>query len=300
MRNADEQSTQAVIIVGASSGIGRSLACALGREGARVAVVGRRVDALERVAYEVGAFGGSAIAIVSDTRDQQSIAAAVERITEEFGRIDTAILSQGIAPPMVDMDAFHAQPVREALETNVMGVAYWLEALHPVLVAQASKATPPQPSPWKGEGVSESKRPHPDPLLGKVREPESRTEQAPRDTVPVVAVVSSLSQYRAIAGPGAAYSSSKAAISQLCDGLRAVWRRQGIRLVTVEPGFIRTPMTAALSHTPLLMEPEDAARVILDGIRRGDPVIRFPRLAAFTMATIGMLPPRWLDRLYRP
>ena len=58
-----------------------------------------------------------------------------------------------------------------------------------------------------------------------------------------IAVISSLSADRSFPGAGAGYSASKAAVSQLCDGLRAPWARQGIRLVTVAPGFIRTPMT---------------------------------------------------------
>ena len=83
------------------------------------------------------------------------------------------------------------------------------------------------------------------------------------------------------------------------DGLRAPWARQGIRLVTVAPGFVKTPMIAGVPQTPLAMEPEDAARVILDGLGRGQSVIRFPRLAALTMGALRLLPPGLLDRLYR-
>jgi len=114
-----------------------------------------------------------------------------------------------------------------------------------------------------------------------------------------VGVVSSLSADRSFPGAGAGYSASKAAVSQLCDGLRAPWAEQGIRLVTVAPGFIRTPMTEGMGRLPLLMEPEDAARVILGGLRAGQPIIRFPRLASLTMAAMRLLPPRLLDLLYR-
>ena len=69
--------------------------------------------------------------------------------------------------------------------------------------------------------------------------------------------------------------------------------------MTVAPGFVRTPMTAAQSWLPFLMEPEDAARVILDGLRAGQTVVRFPRLASLTMAAVRLLPPRLLDLLYR-
>jgi NAD(P)-dependent dehydrogenase (short-subunit alcohol dehydrogenase family) len=113
-----------------------------------------------------------------------------------------------------------------------------------------------------------------------------------------VGVVSSLSADRALPGAGAGYSASKAAVSQLCDGLRAPWASLGIRLVTVAPGFVRTPMTRDIADMPLLMEPEDAARVILGGLRAGKSVVRFPRLASLTMSAVRLLPPRLLDRLY--
>ncbi len=113
-----------------------------------------------------------------------------------------------------------------------------------------------------------------------------------------VAVLSSLAADRAYPGASAGYSASKAALSHLCDGLRAPWAASGIALVTVEPGFIRTPMTAEQAWTPFLMEPEDAAQVILDGIRAGRRVIRFPRAASLLTRTIRRLPPSLLDRLY--
>ena len=113
-----------------------------------------------------------------------------------------------------------------------------------------------------------------------------------------VAVLSSLAADRAYPGASAGYSASKAALSHLCDGLRAPWASQNIRLVTIEPGFVRTPMTTGQSWTPFLMEPEDAAQVILDGLRAEKRVVRFPRMAALTTNAIRLLPPGLLDKLY--
>ena len=114
-----------------------------------------------------------------------------------------------------------------------------------------------------------------------------------------VAVISSLSADRAFPGAGAGYSASKAAVSQLCDGLRAPWARQGIRLTTVSPGFVRTPMTESQAWMPFALDPDEAATAILDGVRRSRPVVRFPRAAALAMGLVRRLPPRLLDRLYR-
>ncbi len=241
------------LIVGASSGIGRSLALTLAREGKHVALVGRNEERLGRVAREVDMFGGTPLALVSDVGDPVSIQAAVAQIVLRGQRIEMAILSAGVGLG-VDAEEFTTDTLETMLAVNVLGVARWLEALQPVLKAQPGGAT--------------------------------------------VGVVSSLSADRAFPGASAGYSASKAAVSQLCDGLRAPWAMQGIRLVTVAPGFVRTPMTAAQTWLPFLMEPEDAARVILDGLRAGHPVVRFPRLASLTMAAVRLLPTRLLDTLY--
>jgi len=247
------QVSSTYLIVGASSGIGRSLALALAREGKPVALVGRSEERLARVAREVAMFGGTPLALVSDVGDPVSIQAAVAQVVLRGQRIEMAILSAGVGLG-TDAEEFTTDTLETMLEVNVLGVARWLEALQPVLEAQPGGAT--------------------------------------------VGVVSSLSADRTFPGAGAGYSASKAAVSQLCDGLRAPWATQGIRLVTVAPGFVRTPMTQGIGHMPLLMEPEDAARVILDGLRAGQPVLRFPRLASLTMAAVRLLPPRLLDRLY--
>ena len=242
------------LVVGASSGVGRALALALARERRRIGLIGRSEERLRRVAREVEMFGGEPFVAVSDVRDPVSIQGALAQVTRHGWLIETALLSSGIAAA-TDARSFSASALEDTIQTNLLGVANWLEALQPLLRAQPTGGT--------------------------------------------VAVLSSLSARRAVPGGSANYSASKAAVSQLCDGMRAPWARQGIRLVTVEFGFVRTPMTAGMAQLPLVMEPEDAAQAILEGLRRGQPVIRFPRLAALTMGALRLLPPSLLDRLYR-
>ena len=242
------------LVVGASSGVGRSLALALARERRRVGLVGRHEERLRRVAREVAMFGGEPLVALSDVRDPASIQEALAPTALRGGRIETAFLSSGIAEA-TDARDFSAAALDKIMQTNLIGVANWLEALQPVLRAQPGGGT--------------------------------------------IAVLSSLSARRAVPGGSANYSASKSAVSQLCDGLRAPWARQGIRLVTVEFGFVRTPMTDGMERLPLVMEPEDAAQAILDGLRRGRSVIRFPRLAALSMGALRLLPAGLLDRLYR-
>jgi NAD(P)-dependent dehydrogenase (short-subunit alcohol dehydrogenase family) len=183
------------------------------------------------------------------------VQSALDTVIARWGRVDTAILSSGIAES-VDLNAFRSEEVERIFATNVFGVTHWLETLHPVMRAQ----------------------------------PEGGT----------IAVVSSLSADRAIPGGGAGYSASKAAVSQLCDGLRAPLKAQNIRLVTIAPGFVRTPMLDGMPWTPASVSAEQSAAFILEGLKRQKSVIRYPLMASLTMGLIGRLPPAALDLLYRP
>ena len=245
--------TSTHIVVGASSGIGRSLALALARERRHITLIGRSEERLARVAEEVVMFGGEPLVAISDVRDPVSIQAALAQVVRRNMRIELTVLSSGVGLT-TNAGEFTVDTLETMLQTNVLGAANWLEALQPHLKAQPGGAA--------------------------------------------VAVLSSLAADRAYPGASGGYSASKAAISHLCDGLRAPWATQGVALITVEPGFIRTPMTTEQSWLPFLMEPEDAAQVILDGIRAGRRVIRFPRSAALLTSVIRQLPPGLLDRLY--
>ncbi|MBW2393702.1 MAG: SDR family NAD(P)-dependent oxidoreductase, partial [Deltaproteobacteria bacterium] len=70
-----------VLVVGASSGIGRAAALRLAREGARVAFSSRRIEPLEAGAKEAGR---GAIAVACDVRDASSCEAAVAQTVEAF------------------------------------------------------------------------------------------------------------------------------------------------------------------------------------------------------------------------
>jgi len=111
-----------------------------------------------------------------------------------------------------------------------------------------------------------------------------------------IAVLSSIAADRGIPD-SAGYCASKAALSTLCEGLRGTLRKQGIRLVTIAPGYVRTPMTARFKRMPFLIEADDAARLILRRIERGDRVIRFPLIPSIFMKVVRMLPDSLFDAL---
>jgi NAD(P)-dependent dehydrogenase (short-subunit alcohol dehydrogenase family) len=83
-----------ILVVGASSGVGRSAAVALSAAGASVALVGRRAAQLE----EAAAAAGDAVAIQADLRDEAACAALVETATEKLGGLDAVLFPVGVTP----------------------------------------------------------------------------------------------------------------------------------------------------------------------------------------------------------
>ncbi len=92
------------LITGASSGFGRHFATVLAREGAKVGLAARRLDALDSVAREIRSAGGVAATVKLDVADVATIAPAVAAIERELGRIDVLVNNSGtsVVKPLLD------------------------------------------------------------------------------------------------------------------------------------------------------------------------------------------------------
>jgi NADP-dependent 3-hydroxy acid dehydrogenase YdfG len=84
-----------VLVAGASSGMGRGIALRFAAEGAAVALVARREDALESLANEIRGQGGQALPIAADLTDVGAAEAAIGRAVEQLGDVDTVIITVG-------------------------------------------------------------------------------------------------------------------------------------------------------------------------------------------------------------
>ncbi len=110
--------------------------------------------------------------------------------------------------------------------------------------------------------------------------------------------ISSLAANRGMAGGSGAYSASKAAVTNLMEAVRVEARDYGVKVCTVEPGFVKSEMTAPNKFSmPFLMETADAAQIICDGAARGKAMIRFPGPMAAGMALLRWMPNAIYDRL---
>jgi NAD(P)-dependent dehydrogenase (short-subunit alcohol dehydrogenase family) len=102
--------------------------------------------------------------------------------------------------------------------------------------------------------------------------------------------ISSLASYRGMPFM-AGYCAAKAGVNAMMDSLRVELRDKGVACTTVCPGWVRTPMTQHLDiPMPGLLEAEEAARRILEGVRRRRPFIAFPAASARRVALLRGLP----------
>lgn len=132
-----ELKDRVVLMTGASSGIGRSVAIELGREGARVALVARREDQLDDVAREVRAAGGETLVLPADVSDRDAAARTVEATLREWGQIDTVIANAGVGVTR-PAHKLRIDDVETMIRVNYLGAVYVVLAALPPMVERKS------------------------------------------------------------------------------------------------------------------------------------------------------------------
>jgi NAD(P)-dependent dehydrogenase (short-subunit alcohol dehydrogenase family) len=143
------------VVVGASSGLGRSIAIGLGRKGASVALLARRHDRLVEAAKEAGP---ASFGIECDVTDASSCRSAIEESADKLGGIDALLYSTGVGHlgRLVDADVATWQ---RSFSTNVIGAALVTTAAIPYLTASngaaayLSSVSASLTPPWPGLGV---------------------------------------------------------------------------------------------------------------------------------------------------
>ena len=112
---------QAVLITGASSGIGAALAHQFAAEGADVALLARRRDRLEALAAEIQKTGRRAAVIACDVSRNGDLERAAGEARAAFGKIDVVVANAGFGV-VGPLDTLSLEDYRRQLETNLFGV----------------------------------------------------------------------------------------------------------------------------------------------------------------------------------
>jgi NAD(P)-dependent dehydrogenase (short-subunit alcohol dehydrogenase family) len=126
---------RAALVTGASRGIGRAIAIDLAHAGAAVALVGRDTAALDQVAGEIAALGGSAVPLVADVADAAAIRAAVQAAEAAFGSLHTLVACAGAHAWQRFEDSAPADWAR-LIDVNVGGVLNTVHAAGPGMRAR--------------------------------------------------------------------------------------------------------------------------------------------------------------------
>ncbi len=112
-----------VVITGASSGIGRALAFAFGREGATIVICARKVEALTAVSQELIQAGIPNLALRADVSIESDMQQLVEQTVAQYGRLDILINNAGITMRSMVAEADPAV-FRKVMDVNFMGTVY--------------------------------------------------------------------------------------------------------------------------------------------------------------------------------
>lgn len=125
-----------VVVVGGSSGMGKSTALALAERGAHVVVAARGAEQLSAVEQEIKAKGGSVMAEVVDAANRVEAFRLFGRVKERFGRVDIVVYAAGTNIPQRSLDVLSEESWREVLETNLSGPLHCTQAALPLMLEQ--------------------------------------------------------------------------------------------------------------------------------------------------------------------
>lgn len=111
-----------VWITGGGTGIGKAMALEFARQGASIAISGRRENVLEEACAEIEATGARALAVPCDVTVEDQVKSAVEAVVSHFGQLDVAVANAGFSVSG-KVEDLSADEWRRQFDVNVVGAA---------------------------------------------------------------------------------------------------------------------------------------------------------------------------------
>jgi len=126
-----------ILITGASSGIGASMARLFAREGARLVLCARRLDRLERMAEEIRAAHDSDILVHAiDVRDRKAVEGLLQRLPEAWREVDVLVNNAGLSRGLEPFPKNDPEDWDEMISTNISGLLHMTRQVLPGMLAR--------------------------------------------------------------------------------------------------------------------------------------------------------------------
>jgi short-subunit dehydrogenase len=126
-----------IVITGASSGIGRATALAVGRAGASVVVAARRLERLQQVAADIETSGGKVLVVQTDLSEPAQIESLIQKSLEKFGRIDV-LINNAAAGVYATLEETTPEQMERLWRVNYMATFHGIKNILPVMRKQNS------------------------------------------------------------------------------------------------------------------------------------------------------------------
>ena len=268
------------IITGASTGIGKSLALVLAREGYDLGLTARRQDLLLDLRKEIAGRYPKRRVFISpaDVASEVNLQAAMKELMTQLGRLDLMIANAGIGFPTPAWKN-NWNEIKQILDANVMGAIHSLELAKEKMLEQKSGRAGAATS-----GVA----------TGGAGAATSGVSGGQASATGHLVGISSVAGFRGLP-TSSAYCTSKAALTTYLESIRIDLKRLGIAVTSIHPGFIETKMTEKNSYMPFLLSSEDAAEKIVRAIRRKKARFIFPWQMKLLISIMRALPDSVFD-----
>ena len=263
-------------ITGASSGIGKAVAEKFAKEGWKVAVSARRKELLDELAKNE-----NISSFPLDVTDRSQINNTFKNILNEFGELDICLFSSGTYEPKDEQNIDPNNVFKDVL--NAFG---------DIDICLFSSGTY-EPKDEQNIDPDKIKNVINVNFLGvidcvKVVEDYFKNKKSGH-----ISIVSSIAGYRGLPN-SSGYGPSKAALTNFSESIYFDFKKFGVRVSVVSPGFIKTPLTDKNEFPmPFLKTPEYAADKIYNGLVKGNAFeIHFPKGLTLTLKFLRILPYR--------
>lgn len=126
MKNLFDLTGKVCLVTGGNGGIGLGMAEGLAQHGATVVIWGNKADKNEAAVERLRAHGGEVRCATVDVSDEAAVAAGVQAVIDEFGRLDQAVANAGMGISRKDLFAIDDEAFRRVMDVNLYGVLYTL------------------------------------------------------------------------------------------------------------------------------------------------------------------------------